>query len=162
MKFLKIKAGKFKMGSPKNDLNRFSDETLHNVELTEDFEMMDAPVTQSEWQEVMWDNPSYFKDNPNNPVEQVSWNDCQKFIKKLNEKNDGYVYRLPTEAEWEYCSKSCDKIPLNDQAWYYENSNNKTHPVKQKQPNKLGLYDMLGNVWEWVQDFYGAYDDEEE
>lgn len=119
-----------------------------------DFEMMDAPVTQSEWQEVMGNNPSYFKDNPNNPVERVSWNDCKEFIEKLNYKNDGFIYRLPNEQEWEYCAKSCDKQNVDEIAWYWENSNKSTRPGKQKKPNDLGLYDMLGNVWEWCEDKY--------
>lgn len=118
-----------------------------------DYEIMDAPVTQNEWKELMGNNPSYFKGN-NNPVESVSWNDCQEYIKKLNNKKDGYIYRFPTEAEWEYCAKSCDDIPIDKQAWHYGNSNNKTHPIKKKIPNKLGLYDMLGNVWEWCQDLW--------
>ena len=161
MKFIKIKAGTFKMGSPKSNKNRYEDELLHDVELTNDFEIMDAPVTQSEYKEIIGENPSYFKDQPDNPVEQVSWNDCQEFIKKLNEKNDGYIYRLPTEAEWEYCAKSCDEQKLDDIAWYYKNSDNRTHPARKKKPNELGLYDMIGNVYEWVQDWYGNYDEED-
>src|ERR1700677_4656076 len=117
------------------------------------YEIMDAPVTQKEWKKLMGNNPSYFK-GINNPVESVSWNDCQEYIKKLNDKKDGYIYRLPTEIEWEYCAKSCDDIPINKQSWYYQNSAYKTHPVKNKKPNKLELYDMLGNVWEWCQDLY--------
>jgi formylglycine-generating enzyme required for sulfatase activity len=161
MKFIKIKAGTFKMGSKKSDKNRYDDELLHEVQLTEDFEIMDAPVTQSEYKEIIGQNPSYFKDQPDNPVEQVSWNDCQEFIKNLNEKNDGYIYRLPTEAEWEYCAKSCDEQKLDDIAWYYKNSDNKAHPVREKKSNELGLYDMIGNVYEWIQDWYGNYDEED-
>ncbi len=159
MIFINIKVGTFKMGSPKSEKNRYEDEKLHEVKLTEDFEIMDAPVTQMEWKEIMGNDPSYFKDKPNNPVETVSWNDCQEFIKKMNDKKDGYTYRLPTEAEWEFCAKSCEDVPIDEQAWYYKNSDSLTHPVKQKSPNKLGLYDMLGNVWEWCQDWYGAYED---
>lgn len=120
-----------------------------------DFEMMDAPVTQKEWSEVMGNDPSCFK-GANNPVEQVSWHDCQEFIKKLNEEKDGFIYDLPTEEEWEYCAKSCDKQKIKDIAWCCENSDNKTHPVKQKKPNSLGLYDMLGNVWEWTSTKEGS------
>lgn len=116
-----------------------------------DYEMQDAPVTQKEWTKVMGNNPSYFK-GKNNPVETVSWNDCQEFIKKLNESQKEYMYSLPTEEQWEYCAKSCDEIDVLKQAWCWENSKSKTNPVKKKKPNKLGLYDMLGNCWEWMQD----------
>lgn len=118
-----------------------------------DFEMADAPVTQAEWQEVMGNNPSRFK-GENNPVEMVSWNECQDFIKKLKfiKKFDtaNYEYRFPTEDEWEFCAKPCDNQKLDLIAWYWENSRETTHPIKQKQPNEFGLYDMLGNVWEWT------------
>jgi formylglycine-generating enzyme required for sulfatase activity len=118
------------------------------------YEMQDAPVTQSEWTKVMGSNPSYFK-GANNPVELVSYNDAQDFIKKLNDNpKNKYVYRLPSEEEWEYCAKSCDNQRIKDIAWCYENSDKETHAVKKKKPNKLGLYDMLGNVWEWTQSLY--------
>ena len=116
------------------------------------FEMADAPVTQKEWFDVMGTKPFYFPDKPNNPAEHVSWTDCQEFIKKMNEKNDGYIYRLPTEAEWEFCAKPCEKQKVMDIAWCFENSGKTTRPIKEKIPNKYGLYDMLGNVWEWCQD----------
>lgn len=121
-----------------------------------DFEMQDAPVTQSEYEKIMKVNLSYFK-RKNNPVETVSYNDCQEFIKKLNENQTKYTYRLPTEEEWEYCAKSCDLQKINEISWNIENSNGKTHPVKQKKPNDLGLYDMLGNVWEWTSTKSGSY-----
>lgn len=121
------------------------------------FEMQDAPVTQSEWQEVMGTNPSHFKGQPDNPVEAVSFNDIMEFLSRLNEKQDGYTYRLPSEEEWWYCAKPCDDQPIEEIAWSYENSNESTQPVKTKTPNSYGLYDMLGNVWEWTRTQKGPY-----
>ena len=121
-------------------------------------------VTQEEWQAVMGSNPSNFK-GAKLPVENVSWNDCQEFIRKLNALT-GKQFRLPTEAEWEYAARGGNRSRgykfaggnyLSSLAWYADNSNSQTHPVGQKSPNKLGLYDMSGNVWEWCHDWYGAY-----
>jgi hypothetical protein len=121
-------------------------------------------VTQKQWQDVMGNDPSYFSVCDNCPVEQVSWNDVQAFIRKLNQKT-GNTYRLPTEAEWEYAAKGGNKIDgftysgsnnLSEVAWHFDNSILKTHPVGQLQPNELGLYDMSGNVWEWCADMDGA------
>lgn len=158
MKFIEIKPGKFMMGS-----NEYEDEKpIHQVEITKPFEMMDAPVTQKQWEEVMGNNPSCFS-GPNRPVENVSWHDCQEFIKKMNEKNDGYTYRLPTEAEWEYCCRAGtstkwfhgdDENGLKEYAHF---NSRETCDVKTKKPNPWGLYDMCGNVWEWCQDWYGRY-----
>jgi formylglycine-generating enzyme required for sulfatase activity len=123
----------------------------------------ETEVTQELWQAVMGSNPSDFS-GTNLPVEQVSWNDCQTFITKLNELT-GKTFRLPTEAEWEYAARGGNKSKgykyagsntLGNVAWYTNNSS-KTNPVKQKQANELGLYDMSGNVWEWCQDGYGSY-----
>ncbi len=115
----------------------------------------------------MGNNPSYFSGD-DLPVEQVSWNEIQEFIEKLNKKEDMNKYRLPSEAELEYAARAGtatryyfgdDKSMLDDYAWYYANSDNKTHSVGQKKPNPWGLYDMYGNVWEWVQDIYhSSYD----
>ncbi len=124
-------------------------------------------VTQKEWREVMGSNPSRFTGD-NLPVEQVSWNDVREFIKKLNENEGTDKYRLPSEAEWEYACRAGtttrysfgdSESKLGDYAWYCDNSGGKTHPVGKKKPNPYGLYDMHGNVWEWVQDkYHGDYD----
>lgn len=136
----------------------------HKVQLT-DFYIGKYPVTQAQWKAVMGDNPSHFKEAEQNPVENVSWDDIQEFLKKLNEKT-GKNYRLPTEAEWEYAARGgqdskeyeyAGSNTLETVAWYTENAKNKTHPVGQKSPNELGLYDMSGNVWEWCSDWYGTY-----
>ena len=120
-------------------------------------------VTQAEWQAVMGTNPSGFKGD-NLPVESVTWFDCQEFIRKLNELT-GKQFRLPTEAEWEYAARGGNKSnrtkyaggsDIDNVAWYSDNSNG-THPVGQKRPNELGLYDMSGNVYEWCQDWFGDY-----
>jgi formylglycine-generating enzyme required for sulfatase activity len=155
-----VKGGTFQMGDTFGDGNS-NERPVHKV-CVGDFYIGKYPVTQKEWQEVMGGNPSYFKGD-NLPVDSVSWNDTQKFIKKLNQLT-GETYRLPTEAEWEYAARSGGKAEkwagtnseseLKDYAWYGENSGSKTHPVGQKKPNGLGLYDMSGNVWEWVQDWY--------
>lgn len=126
------------------------------------FQMQKTQVTQHQWETIMKSNPSYFINN-DNPVEMVSWDDCQEFIKALNDRQKDFVYSLPTEEQWEYCCRAgstteyCfgdDESKLKDYAWYWENSEEFTHPVAQKKPNDWGLYDMHGNVWEWTASLY--------
>jgi formylglycine-generating enzyme required for sulfatase activity len=145
-----VKGGKFKLGG--------------EVEL-DDFYVGKYPVTQELWEAVMGNNPAYFKNNPKNPVERVSWEDTQDFIKKLNQKT-GKNYRLLTEAEWEYAARGGSKSKgfeyagsnnIGEVAWYFGNSKNQTQKVGQKKANELGIHDMNGNVWEWCQDWYGDY-----
>ncbi|MDM8536891.1 SUMF1/EgtB/PvdO family nonheme iron enzyme, partial [Desulfobacterales bacterium HSG17] len=167
MEFVHITKGTFNMGSPKNEKRRGDDETQHEVIQTKNFYMQVTEVTQRQWEMVMGDNPSRFKDCGDDcPVENVSWNDAQKFIKKLNKQSSG-EYRLPTEAEWEYACRAgnATRFYTGDKetdffraGWSLNNSNSKTHPVADnKEPNNWGLYDMHGNVSEWCQDWYRAY-----
>ena len=153
-----ISAGTFQMGSN----NGASDEKpVHTVRISKRFWMGKTEVTQGVWQAVMGSNPSGFKKGDAYPVENVSWDDCQIFIQKLNQMVGGNAFRLPTEAEWEYACRAGttgDRYGNIDAiAWYYSNSGNTTHIVGQKQANAWGLNDTLGNVWEWCQDCYGAY-----
>lgn len=136
---------------------------VHSVTLS-DYYIGETEVTQELWQAVMGSNPSSFTGNQR-PVEQVSWNDCQEFIEKLNTLT-GEKFRLPTEAEWEYAARGGNKSKgyiysgsndVDAVAWHRDNSESSTHEVKGKLPNELGLYDMSGNVWEWCSDWYGAY-----
>ena len=130
-----------------------------------DYYIGETEVTQELWQAVMGSNPSYHSGNSQRPVERVSWNDCQEFIKKLNQLT-GKNFRLPTEAEWEYAARGGNKSQgykysgsntIGNVAWYTDNSSSQTHDVKTKQANELGIYDMSGNVYEWCQDWYGDY-----
>jgi formylglycine-generating enzyme required for sulfatase activity len=157
--FVLIPAGRFTMGDS-ND--------AHKVKISKPFYMQTTEVTQVQWEKVMGSNPSHFKKCGDDcPVEQVSWNDVQDFIRKLNSMEGTDKYRLPTEAEWEYAARSGGKeetyagtsseSELGNYAWHSANSGSKTHPVGHKIPNGLGLYDMSGNVWEWVLDWYGDY-----
>jgi formylglycine-generating enzyme required for sulfatase activity len=156
-----VKGGTFQMGSNSGELD---ERPVHWVELS-DYRISKHEVTQAQWKAVMGENPSMFDGCDNCPVEQVSWNDVQGFISKLNYKT-GERYRLPTEAEWEYAAKggknskrffASGSDNLADVAWYVDNSEGKTHVVGTKQPNELGIYDMTGNVSEWCLDWYAAY-----
>ena len=160
-----VEGGTFTMGATSEQgSDVFKEEKpVHQVTLSS-FSIGKYEVTQEEWEAVMGSNPSYFN-GKNLPVEKVSWDDCQKFIRKLNQLT-GKQFRLPTEAEWEYAARGGNKSrgykyagsnDLGSVAWYDSNSGDKTHEVGQKQPNELGLYDMSGNVYEWCQDWYGSY-----
>jgi formylglycine-generating enzyme required for sulfatase activity len=165
MEFIQIPAGSFTMGADKNSEEADNDETpQHRVTLSKSFYLGKYEVTQAQWEVVMGDNPSKFKGR-SNPVEMVSWNDVQLFIERLNAKEGTKKYRLPTEAEWEYAARAGttsvwsfgnDAASMGQYAWFKDNSGGKTHPVGQKQPNPWGLYDMHGNVWEWVQDWHSG------
>lgn len=156
-----IEAGTFMMGS----LNGESDEQpLHQVTISRPYYLGKYEVTQDQWAAVMGTSPSNFKGG-NLPVEKVSWDDVQEFLRVLNKKTGG-AWRLPTEAEWEYACRAGAtgeySGTLYDMGWYDSNSGSATHPVGQKRPNGWGLYDMHGNVYEWCQDWYGAYTRDEQ
>ena len=156
-----VKGGCYMMG------NNFDKDTPNELPLHEvcvkDFNIGKYEVTQGLWKEIMGENPSMYQKGDKSPVEQVSWEDVQAFLKKLNEKT-GRKYRLPTEAEWEYACRSggkkekysgtSDDAEVKDYAWFWDNLNKKTQPVGQKKPNGLGIHDMGGNVREWVEDVY--------
>ena len=186
--FRRIPKGEFEMGSPRGERGRYENEAQKPVEISKAFEIMETEVTQKQWFQVTGRNPSFFKrsgdcDNwdrvnvmcPDNPVERVSWNDVQGFIKTLNDfmglrgckgspKDPSGCYRLPTEAEWEWAVRAKTKTAyfygnnpskLGRYAIYVRNSERGTHKVKgDRLPNRWGLYDVYGNVWEWVQDGY--------
>ena len=162
---VRVEAGTFTMGATAEMEDPYDDERpTHRVTLTNDYYIGKYEVTQALWKAVMGNNPSGFKGD-NLPVEMVGWDDCQEFIGKLN-RITGKKFRLPTEAEWEYAARGGNKSRgyqysgsnnLSDVAWFLDNSGEMTHAVGTKQPNELGIYDMTGNVWEWCQDWYGAY-----
>ena len=155
-----VQGGTFTMGATSGDAD---EKPAHSVTLS-DYYIGKYEVTQAQWRAVMGDNPSYFQGD-NLPVDNVSWDDIQLFLRKLNAKT-GKNFRLPTEAEWEYAARGGNQSKgykysgsntLGDVAWYRDNSGGKTHPVGQKQPNELGVYDMSGNICECCSDWYGSY-----
>jgi len=193
-----IPAGTFRMGSPEGEPGRYDDEgPLHPVRIRQGFWLFDTPVTQALWQAVMGENPSRFP-SPERPVERVSWDDCNDFLERINQRISGLQLLLPSEAQWEYACRAGEQgaiytgaleIPgdgnapaLDPIAWYggnsgvgfelengetigylsdrqYPDNPSGTHPVGQKRPNPWGLYDMLGNVWEWTADaWHGSYE----
>jgi formylglycine-generating enzyme required for sulfatase activity len=166
---VRIPAGEFQMGSAGGEAD---EQPVHRVRIGRDFEIGKFEVTQAQWETAMLDphakagalrttpegatvgtNPSHFK-GPSLPVESVSWDDVQAFLARLNARDREHTYRLPTEAEWEYACKD-DAAELAAHAWYKDNSSGSTQPIGGKQPNARDLYDTLGNVAEWVQDWYG-------
>jgi formylglycine-generating enzyme required for sulfatase activity len=156
MEFVKIAAGEFMMGCSADDNACDADEKpAHRVQITKPFEIGKYEVTQAQWQAVIGSNPSTIKGG-DRPVETVTKNEAHDFLARLNAGKDGYRYRLPTEAEWEYAARAGSALPasLDEVAWYTDNSGDETHPVGKKKPNAWGLYDMLGNVREWVEDVY--------
>ncbi len=174
MTFKLLPAGTFMMGSPEDEPGRVGNETQYQVTISESYYIQTTEVTQAQWGAVMGENPSFNSGCPECPVEQVSWDDVQDFIQEMNKRRrrEG-TYFLPTEAQWEYAARAGRTTAfanggitetgngydpnLDAMGWYSYNSDGVTHPVAQKDPNAWGLYDMHGNVWEWVQDRYGAY-----
>jgi formylglycine-generating enzyme required for sulfatase activity len=179
MEFVMVSSGEFLMGCSEgakpNECSK-DEKPRHRVQITKAFEIAKTEVTQKQWQAVMGSNPSASKGD-DLPVEQVTFQQAHEFLSKLNARNDGYLYRLPTEAEWEYAARAgtTDQYAgsLHDMAWYndgqaaargsgaFQNENSpvgllvpKAHPVATKSPNAWGIYDMRGNVAEWVEDFY--------
>lgn len=176
MKLVLIPKGTFTMGSPESEEGRQDNETQHEVTIIKDYYVGVCEVTQAQYEKVMGKNPSHFQgaivgdQNSDLPVENVSWEDAVEFCKRLSvlpeEKKASRVYRLPTEAEWEYACRAACKTSysfddeeglLPEYGWFYRNSSQRTHTVGLLEPNAWGGYDMHGNVWEWCSDWYGEY-----
>jgi formylglycine-generating enzyme required for sulfatase activity len=176
MKLVLIPKGTFMMGSPKSEEGRQKDETQHEVTISKDYYLGVCEVTQAQYEKVIGKNPSLFQgaivgnENSDLPVENVSWDDAVEFCKKLSDlpeaKKAGRVYRLPTEAQWEYACRAGSKTAysfddeeglLPEYGWFKRNSSRRTHTVVLLEPNAWGLYDMHGNIWEWCSDGYVEY-----
>ena len=176
MKLVLIPKGTFMMGSPESEKGRNENETQHEVTISKDYYLGVHEVTQAQYEKVIGKNPSHFQgaivgnENADLPVENVSWHDAVEFCKKLSElpeeKKAGRVYRLPTEAQWEYACRAGSKTAysFDDEegllpvyGWFIRNSSQRTHTVGLLEPNAWGLYDMHGNVWEWCSDWHEEY-----
>lgn len=173
MRFARLPAGDFSMGSPSWEAGRASDEgPAHRVTISEPLFMGIHEVTQAQWLAVMGQNPSVFSDDQNQPVEMVSWEDAQEFLRRLNAMHLGGEFRLPTEAEWEYAARagSTTRFDFGDDpdyrllaqhAWFYSRAEGQSQSVGLKIPNAWGLYDMHGNVWEWCSDWFAPFADDQ-
>ena len=159
-----VEGGTFTMGATSEQGDDCNEEKPAHQVTVSSFWISKYTITQAQWKAVMNHNPSFF-DGDNLPVEMINWDDIHEFIRKLNEQT-GNLYRLPTEAEWEFAARGGNKSKgfrysgsdsIADVAWYEDNSEDKTHPVGIKVPNELGIYDMSGNVWEWCNDWFGDY-----
>jgi formylglycine-generating enzyme required for sulfatase activity len=175
-----VEPGSFDMGPPAGDTNwphHMEFKPTHRVNITQGYWVGKTQLTQEQWRSIMNFNPSRERVGNNFPVVNVSWNECVAFCERLTVREreagrlpEGYVYRLPTEAEWEFAAKGGTKSKgysfagsdeIDEVAWYRENSDNKIHPVGQKKPNELGIYDMSGNLFEWCHDWLARYTPEE-
>ena len=170
MVLVPIPAGEFLMGSPATEPARRDNEDQHRVKISRPFYLGICEVTVAQFDKVMGMRPSHWKAD-NNPIEQVSWEQVTSFCRELSasaaEQQAGRVYRLPTEAEWEYACRAGSQTPFSFGSnpeefgvygWFLKNSDSRSHSVGQKKPNSFGLYDMHGNVWEWCQDWYGEFE----
>ena len=161
IEFVWVPAGKFRMGSTSEESAPI-ERPLTRVRISHGFWLGKYELTQGQWRAVMKTSPSGYPGCRRCPVENISWNNAQEFIRCLNERSGGNHYRLPTEAEWEYAARAgtsgdryCENV--DEIAWHVDNSRWRPKPVGEKAPNAWGLYDMLGNVWEWVEDWVGEY-----
>ena len=163
MKMIYVEGGTFTMGADEEDIYAYDDEKPSHQVSVDSFFIGAYPITQAQWQAIMGNNPSEFKDSDNGdlPVESVNWYEAQEFCQKLSTLT-GKKYMLPTEAQWEFAARGGNKGKgmlysgsdnLDEVAWYEANSEGKTHPVGEKLPNELGLYDMIGNVNEWCSNW---------
>jgi len=168
LRLVRISPGSFLMGSPESEAGRDANEgPQHRVTISKEFYLGAYEITQAQWKALMGNNPST-DIGLNFPVNKVSWDDCQHFIRQLNSLKTGGCFRLPTEAEFEYVARAGtltasylgDDVPIAEweqRAWFRNNSDGELHPVGQLKPNPWGLYDLFGNVWEWCQDWYAPY-----